>query len=352
MRVSYPLVLVLAAASAASAATLEFDRGLPSLPLLRSIKEAPVPPAAQDDAGYFEYELKAYPAEGETCPAAAARLGKEMARITGLKSVDGRCADVSDKGYAITLRYQAPERLNLVSTTRAGSGAYGFPDYASKAECSAAVAGEKERFARNTGLTPLVAYCLAEEYSSGWTLRVDGFGTADRAPHLDGTLIFGRILDLSEAQFLSAVRGGLARLGADVSVAKVRPSMGYAEVTVLYYAKERNRLETVEAAKVLTRAQCDEQLALAKRAVGSGSNTLLSYCGSTIAMAPFEVDVLTAGGGAAASNAYEHYATYEACMAGRSKMEEYYRGQLGAAVVGSLCGVEEGVWHAVILKTR
>lgn len=343
------------AVSAAWAATMDFERGGAAGPLLQTIKEAgrnPVPPAAKDDAGYFEYEVAAYPSDGEACPAAAARLGADFTRVTGVKA-EASCKDVTDRGYDITVRYQAAEALRLVSTARAGSGAYGFADYPGKAACQSAVGAEKDRFARNTGLTPVVAYCFHAEYApeDAWTLRVDGFGEAARAPHLDGTFLFGRILDLSEAQFLSAVRGGMERLGADVSFVRVSPSLGYSQLAVLYYAKERQRLELTEASKVLTRAQCTEQLALARTALGTSSSALLSYCGSTIALTPFEVDVVAAGPSApSAANAFERYDSYEACMKDRARMEEYYRGQLGGRVLGALCGVTEGVWRVVILK--
>ncbi len=355
-RASFAVLVLAAAVPAASAATIDFDRGAglrPGLETFRQAGRGDGVPAPKDSAGYFDYEIASYPAEGGTCPAAAARLGADFTRITGVKA-EASCKDVNERGYVITVRYQAAEALTLVSTARAGSGAYGYADYRSKADCQAALPAEKDRFQRNTGLAPVVSYCLREEYApeDAWAMRIDAFGDAARAPYLDGVFLFGRILDLSEARFLDAVRGGLSGLGADVSSVRITPSLGYSQLAVLYYAKERQRMELGQAAKVMTRGQCAEQLGLARAALGTASSALLSYCASTIALTPYEVDVLSAGPAApAAGNAYERYDSYEACMKDRPRMEDYYRGQLGGRVLGALCGVTDGVWRAVILKT-
>ena len=60
--------------------------------------------------------------------------------------VQSICEDESDQGYEIRVTYQAPERLNVVTTNFGFNGIYSAAGYASREECRAAMAKEKQRF--------------------------------------------------------------------------------------------------------------------------------------------------------------------------------------------------------------
>ncbi|MBI3298257.1 MAG: hypothetical protein HYZ75_08845 [Elusimicrobia bacterium] len=341
-----------AVAPLSPALRLDFDQPLEPRAGLRSASQEPAPALGKDEQGFFTYKVEAYPAQGVSCPEAAARLGAALAEAAGVTVSAAICEKAGAGGYDLAIEYRSAEKLNLVSTGKVNAGAYDRGGYASKAACEAARAPEAARFAKATGLAPVAVFCTQGKMpiEGSWTLVIDGFGKPELLPQVAGTYLFGQVQGFSESTFLAAVRAGLEREGLDVSFVRVKPSIGYSELSTLYYAKSRVRLQGTELAKLNTAAQCAEQLAAARTALSGSREPVVSFCQRTAVGMPYEVALINAGTPAPkASAGYETHASYAACMAGRGRMEDYYRG-LGKTVLGSVCSWSESAWRVVVLQ--
>jgi len=306
-------------------------------------------PKSVTDQGIYEHAFEGVPKDIGPCPEVASRLGRSFSAATGAKVQGAVCLDQNAQGFKIAVRYHSTTPLEPVTTTDPGS-IYSDAGYTSREDCRQALADEKARFESHTGLKSAAAYCTQGRFARDdeWTLNITGFGKAQVSPRLDGTFVFGRVKGFSKDSFLSTVKTSLTDLGNDVSFVKLKPSIGYSELSVLYYGHERLRLDVSELAKLDTLEHCEEQLALARQALPE-ETTVVSYCASMQVGMPFEVTFMfpTREHGTAEA-AYETHDTYESCMGAREQMAEYYRGT-GREVSGALCSRQNGSWRVMLL---
>jgi hypothetical protein len=323
--------------------TLNSARELAGQNLLPAVRGA--------DQSVYEYRLEAYPKDRGECPESAKRLADSFAAASGAETLGAVCLEDTSRGYTIAVQYRAEKKLRSVSTS--GHPPI-FPDagWTSREACRGALGEETRRFERNTGLKSAAAYCFQNMFADAdeWAMRIDAFGSADKAPHLGGAYVFGKVLGHSKQSFLAAIGDGMRRKGFDVSFVRYRASLAYGEIGVLYYASDRVRLKSVEYAKLASAEQCAEQLGLARAALPAAGE-IISYCGAQSVSGNYEVSYMFAGEARATTPHYKRYDSYEACMAERGPELEHFRGQ-GRSVVGALCGRTGKDWRITFLNGK
>ncbi len=308
-----------------------------------------LPPVKGADQDVFDHVFRSYPKDRGTCEASAKKIAADFAAATGIETLGAVCMDETDQGFDIAVQYRAASKIKAVSTAQ-NRGIHPASGWESKQECEDALEAESARFTKNTGLKPAAAYCHQERFPrrDEWTMRIESLGDARLSPQLTGAYVFGKVLGHSRSSFLDAIKAGMVKQGFDVSFVRYRASMAYGEIGVLYYGTERIRMESVEYVKLAEKEQCEEQLGLARAALGD-SGELISYCGAMSITGNFEVSYLFAGTPRSSLQHYKKYDSYAACMAARVPTLENFRGQ-GRSVVGALCGRTERDWRVVLLN--
>ncbi|MFA5141317.1 MAG: hypothetical protein WC728_19025 [Elusimicrobiota bacterium] len=333
----------------------DFDRGLAAPRLMQVLKAQEVPAFASTGRNVQQAKFEHYPKDAGACVSIAKRIGEDMARVTGVKVLGSVCEGEDETGYKIVVSYEAAEPLNLVSTAKHRLMGSGFGAYKDPAECKAALPGEIEAFKQATGLDPVAAYCFQDPLArdDAWSIRIDSFGRAKLDPDVQYVLVFTYPQGWTRERFTGKIKSQLEKQGVNVRTVAWRPDSGYATVEVGYYAAERMELKIEEAAKVDSKAQCEAAKAeVDKLLAGRTPEPLIHYCGNTM-VGGWELAWLFKGAPSLKTvKASEEFKTYDACMAGRRKVMDYYRESMGHSVAGSVCSHEvlDYSWKVILLE--
>lgn len=303
------------------------------------------------------YKLFGYPKDTGNCHEAAAQVGEAFARITGVEVIESLCEKATSYGYNLLIQYRREKPLPFVSTGADTPSLSSRGVFDKEEECRAAIATEREHFALVTGLTPVVAYCHEEKYTSDhpWLVRIDAFGEPLVRPRYDDGLIFGQILQWKESDFLAAIKAQLVVQGVDVRFVRFHGSGGMGNVTMMYYSKERVRLDVQEAAKLDKKEQCFEMLEAFGSLLQGYSTPLLSFCTAQF-IGGYEVTgIFPRSMKLTLMTGPEEYKTYEECRDDRARLLEYYQKTLKRPTVGVLCSHRDHVdrvWRPALFENR
>lgn len=332
-----------------------FDQGVDAGRALRALREDAVfqaPPFKAAEQPVHRYRITHYPKDAGACPSIAAGIGAAVAHATGVRVLASVCEAVDEGGCSIAVSYEAPARLNLVTTegTQGGFGAYPAVE-----ACRAALAEEAAAFKAATALEPVLSFCRKDTVSGKdyWSIRIDAFGQAALKPDTRTVLAFTLPQDVTRQDFLGGIKEKLAAQGVDVRVVSWRGQFGYAEVRVSYYAAGRIALELAEPVKTDSKEQCRAMLAeFEGHLAGLSPEPLSMYCGNS-SIGGWEIAWMYQGRPPLKTvKAQEAFKSYASCLAGRAKAAERYRAELGRDVVGALCSreVEDYAWKAILLE--
>lgn len=307
-------------------------------------------------ADQFDYNLNGYPTSigsANDCRNVARQLADKFLEGTEATSALGLCTDFSATAYDILIRYESEARMQIVSSVNAGPVFTNRGFFATKEDCDAVLAEEREVFELETGLPVLFEpYCFAEEDQGNpqpWMFRLEAVGDAVNSPRLETVPVFGSIQDFSRQSFLQATFDGLLRLGLNPRYAKFRSSIGMGYVVVYLYSPENHRLESTEFAVLDSVENCASELQRFNL-VAENLPVVINFCTVQWPSARAEVssifldqkpfDMLYS---------LEYFSSYAACAAGRDAVIQEYRGA-GLDVADGLCGLDaEERWKVVLL---
>lgn len=325
--------------------------GTPLMDAVRARRE-PVPAFQAVELPTREYTLTRYPKTDEPCVDAARRVAEAFSAAAGVPVLRSYCVEEAGGTYALKVVYEAESARRPVTTLDRVHPDAGFGAFKERAACEAALPAEGAAFKAATGLEPVAAYCLAGGPSDRrtWSMRIDGFGEPALSPRSRTLAVFTRLEGASEAAFLGGIKAELAAQGVDARFVAWRPTFGYAELSVSYYAKDRLELPFSEPVRVDTAEQCREALGEVRGWTASRSPAPLAlYCGRS--MTGWEVAwMFKDAPSLKAEPAAKAYRSRAECLKDRAAVVEHQRSALGRSVAGAVCSYDalEYGWKAVV----
>jgi len=353
-------LLSYSAAVSAQVIRPNFDQGVDSAKALQGLKaDGPAAPAFKaSDQNVFVYRLDHYPKSSGPCVSIAQKIGQDLARIAGVKVVKSVCSGEDKTGYKISVSYEAPEQLELVSTARGLFPHGGFGGTASLEACKAGLADEAKLFQEATGLEPVAAYCFSDplpDEKDVWSIRIDSFGHAKLTPDVEPVPLSANPQGWTKEQFTGHIKDKLKEQGVNVRSVVWRPGAGYATLEVGYYASERLDLKFEEPASLFFKEDCAAMKAELDKHLAGRQEPLIHFCGIS-GSGWSELSWLFKGKPPLKTvKASDKFKSYQDCLAGRDKVIQYYRESMGHDVAGALCSYEVDVidgsgWQAVLLE--
>lgn len=303
------------------------------------------------------YDIKQYPKDAGDCHQVARELGVKFQQVTGAEVISSVCSLITTKGHNIRITYRALEGMQVVSTYNTFSSLDDAGGFKTEAECRATLAEETAHFAQATSLTPVVSYCVSEEYEHDfpWGQRIEAFGETKVKPYRAGMYLFGQVQGYSLGTFSKTIVENLLAQGIDARWVRHRSSIGYGRLSVFYYGENRMLLDDVTVAKVSKKEQCASALSELTGILQSYKPLpAISFCAAESVGGYYELmTVFPDHRSLHFESAAEGYPKYEQCQADRARLIAFYQNDLKRPVVAGYCTMgEERSWRVMLLETK
>lgn len=287
----------------------------------------------------FPYWLDNFPKSASGCHAAAALVGDNFAKATGVKPDTSRCLDENADGYDIRIRYTAEEPVKLVSTLADTLSPYQLGTHKTRVECEKDIPAMIGVFEKETGLSAAFAYCQrTATYDYQWAPRIDSFGTALHNPYAKGFFLFGAPVDFGPGQFAQTVKAAVEKLGNTVTYVRTHSRTGLGEVMIHYYAEKMQRFTTKNFSKNGEKAECLSQLPVLMQALaGRSAPIIVDFCVRN-SLGEMETSVVFAGeSDFLVDPSVEKFRTFKECEVARPALVAKYQNELHLPVIGGIC---------------
>ncbi|MCB0405012.1 MAG: hypothetical protein KDD51_09510 [Bdellovibrionales bacterium] len=297
----------------------------------------------------YRYKLEGFPKENPNCHLAAMEAGKTFAAANPQVALTSAvCIAQNQDGYDFEIRYEAEERVKLVSTTEGVS-----PTLSSRARfktreaCEKQIPADRELFESTTGLTASFAFCYRDAFENRipYGLRIDAYGDATLTPHVSDYPIFAVPESMTGEQYGNALASNLAKHGAQVYAIVSHSGLAMGSIAVHYYAEKRIYFYSDELTKVPLTAQCEAQVPEAVEALAQSANPpVLVYCARPGVTGLSELTVVFADRPTFRNNrSIEEFTTYEECESTRPELLSFYKETLHRPVLGGFCSRQESM---------
>lgn len=248
------------------------------------------------------------------------------------------------------IKYEAEKEPRIHSTYSRLSLIYDFSDYATEAECNAALPEWVSMFERNTELEPLVAYCLNEHSSAGfklsWAVRIDAIGNAVKRPVARGMLIHGAPVHYPGDSFVQAVKEKLEPAGVEFAHARFNYRAAEYQLDLVYYTGGPS-LDSSRIAEHRTVAECEAELASLHGEVSESPS--FAFCTKNYLHGSDLMGIFSAGSPEVVLSA-ERMKTYQECVSKKAEILQLYQGLGYAHITGAVCSLASGEYKVAMIK--
>jgi len=288
------------------------------------------------------YLAKQIPVTSKNCHEQSSELAQNFSRLTGIAAA-GRCESTSSKGNDILISYEATEPLNVVtSATEIGFPGQGY-EFTTKSQCENNLPGETKAFRDLTGTDPLLTFCRSQENYYGrvrWALIVEGFGKTDKKIAWASSLFPGQPPKELMLRVTSDIKNTFSDASMTVRHAFLQDDEhGHLRLTVNYFGKYDEQIQTRSLASVNTMTQCELALADIQSISNADKNLkTLSYC----VINPYSrgadlVIVIDVTKWYRLRQAAESFKSYADCAAARMGLLDLYRSHYPEKILAGFC---------------
>lgn len=301
----------------------------------------------------YTYVAADYPTSD--CNKAATQIGERFHQLTHLEIYQVRGIPTNPL-CTIEVSYLADRRAEVTSTFMErfyhNQGAY-----SSMSACNATLTHEVSTFTSETGLTPVVAYCLRDDMDRGglpYAIKIDGIGTPKNTFIYSSSLLAGPPL-VSPTQLSAEIAKNAQAQNFSLVTATIdRTVTDFYRLGLRFYAKSYI-LINVPSFRFLTAGHCKESLPQIEEALKKGKErTLGSFCvDKTEFNRYFNLHTIIVGETGKVKNfvAPDVFADYRDCQNDRPRIEKFFRDR-GTTIYGSACILSADGYKAVLFSGR
>lgn len=306
------------------------------------------------------------PIAGIQCDDFAYAEGQRLREYIGptISVTDARCHKEPTPGqipaWNVIITYEAAAKIESVSTY--DENAIEQPGFATRAGCEQALKEESARFTRLTKLPIFSAYCNVPSYPEDpWVLTVLAFGKTEVQSYTASVTLFGDIVGHSGASFVSMLKQGFAKVGAELGQANITGKLAYSTLALNYYGKQRIRLSNHRIATFATKETCLSEVASATTALADAGVT--SFGVSCHAVYTNEIELSTIrdrGTKLTLSESETLFDTNELCQQQKAAIVAHYRNNLHRDIKAGYCSApryadrakDKNKYHVVMIEKR
>lgn len=291
----------------------------------------------------------------ERCQQAESWIIEKFAKLAEASVLSHGCERNPSRTFDLVIEYAKPTVANLVSTYEEFDYVHGL--YDSAEDCVAHYDEDMTIFKNQTGIEPLLAYCLREplagDLADSWIMRIDGFGTPKKSPQHISKDFFHNVFGDVNAMG-AQLKATLDAFGAADTKVKIMTRDNRGSVHAMYYAEKNLPLVQYNEGQFNTLAACESYRDTMREIFAkAGGQSAIYFCGTMgytstyyvysvgIVMQPMATELTSL-----------KYSTFEACEAKRAETEASWRNGLQKDVIGSICAVEDAISFEKFTRMR
>lgn len=286
--------------------------------------------------------LRDIPHSGASCHSLAQEIAEKFTRLTTY-SAKGRCQDLKENSFDLTLQYEAPQAVEFITS----SPDLDFPgrgyEFSSRRVCEAHLEAEREFYRSLHGKEPLLLLCRSQANYYGrvrWELAIYGIAESRTLPHWASSRFPGKPTASQVQQVLQDVVKNFRTSDLNVRFPFLQDGES-AELrfTAFYYGRYGEQLKAFSLAEVNSLNECEQEQAQLKQLQHSKPSLVtLGYCvhnpyvrgANLVAIA----DVVK---WYRLNQAVENFKSYQDCSSQRPALLKFYQQELGDKVVAGFC---------------
>jgi hypothetical protein len=310
-------------------------------------------------ADVFSFRLSGYPKKDRNCHAQKESISAEFEKGTGLKALHVECVKEKQTSYDFLIEYEAPKKLQWVSTDYTSNLTQASGRYRLQSECIQALPSQSQIFEAATELKPVFSYCRSLELDSNknWEIILIAEGKPVLSPYIGGYLIFARPHQQNIESLRKQIQRALEAEGALLAdmVFHQDSILGTASMSVHYFAPKLIDFHMERLSQVTTLDQCLSQARDMENILSKFEPAVFAiYCGERhlgyhdlhvgfIGNAPFSWQ-----------NSVDSFGTWSECEQNRFEVLKNYEGSSLGKLLGGVCSrnLDNNRYQVVVLKSR